>query len=114
MIDIKFRFHPDQGNIRLRIRGHAGDAPRGESLVCAGVSALALTAAECAEEMWNMGLLTRPPRVNLKAGDTVIIVTPREDTLSEALMCFWTVQAGLYRLQRHFPGHVHLTQVLQV
>ena len=42
------------GVSRVRIRGHAGSAPRGENLICAAVTALALTLGEncnCKEMM---------------------------------------------------------------
>ena len=114
MIHVKFRFNKEKGNICMRVRGHAEDAPKGESLVCAGVSALALTAAECAEKMWNMGFLTRPPMISLKSGDSLIIVTPKEECILEALMCFWALEVGIHKLQTHFPSYVRIQEVLKV
>jgi len=114
MITAKLFFDPLRGNIRLRLRGHAASAPKGEDLICAGVSALALTAAQCAALLHSRGLLSRPPLVHLKSGDTTVLVTPREDALSETLLCFWTVQAGLYALQQRFPEYVQIAQVLHV
>lgn len=35
---IHIKFYPDE--VRLQIRGHAGFAPQGDDIVCAGISAL--------------------------------------------------------------------------
>jgi len=114
MIDVKLNFDSRRGTIRLRLRGHAGSAPRGEDLVCAAASALALTAGECATLLHSRGLLTRPPMVRLNRGDALVIATPKRETLAEVLLCFWTVQAGLYALQQQYPQYVSLAEVLQV
>ena len=39
----------NDGETHLTIRGHAGKAPRGENLICAAVTALALTLGENCE-----------------------------------------------------------------
>ena len=39
---IRIRYTRDADGHRLHITGHAGHAPRGQDIVCAGVSALAL------------------------------------------------------------------------
>ena len=39
---IRIRYHGDRDHHCLRIRGHAGYAPAGSDIVCAGVSALSL------------------------------------------------------------------------
>jgi len=114
MIDAKLSFDAQRGSMKLRIRGHAAAAPRGEDLVCAAVSALALTAGQSAQLLMQQDLLTRPPMVRLEAGDALVVVTPRNTALAEVLMCFWTVQCGLFALARQYPEYITLTEVLRV
>ena len=114
MIDVNISFDPNRGSVKLKMRGHASYAPRGEDLVCAAVSALALTAGEAAVLLDSQGLLKRPPMVQLGEGSALVIVTPREHALAEVLMSFWTVQAGVFALQQKYPRHVRLTGVLKV
>ena len=45
MVEIQY-----DGLTHLTIRGHAGKAPRGENLICAAVTALALTLGENCQE----------------------------------------------------------------
>lgn len=114
MIDVKLRYDPLRGNIRLRIRGHANAAPRGKDIICAAVSSLAMTAGECACYLHSRELLKRTPLVHLKSGDATVIITPREDALPEALICFWAIQVGLHGLAKRYPGYVNLSEVMKV
>ena len=79
-----------------------------------GASAMAMAAGECAQMLHRQGLLTRPPLVHMKPGLALILVTPHRDTLAEALMCFWTIQAGLHSLSCRHPQYIRLSRVLQV
>lgn len=114
MIDVKLYYNPNAGNIKLRIRGHANAGEYGEDLICAAVSALAITAGECACYLHSRELLKRTPLVHLKRGDTTVIVTPREDALAEAILCFWTIQVGMHALAKRYPDYVNLSGVLKL
>ena len=114
MIEVNVAYDSIRGGVKLRIRGHAGAAPKGQDLVCAAVSALALTAGQSVVLLHSQGLLKRPPMVRLGEGDALVIATPREGFLDEALMCFWTVQAGIFALQQKYPNYIRLTGVLKV
>lgn len=114
MTEVKFHYDNSRGCIKLRIRGHAGSAPRGEDLVCAGVSALALTAGQCAALLYERGLLKRDPMIRLHSGDAIVALTPKKEALAEVIMCFWTVQCGMYALQQQYPEYIKLTAVLRV
>lgn len=114
MIEAKLNYDNFRGCIKLRLRGHAAAAPRGEDLVCAAVSALALTAGQCAVFLDRRGLLAREPMVRLHNGDALVAVTPTPEALAETLMCFWTIQSGLYALQKQYPQYIKLTSVLRI
>ena len=99
---------------KLTLRGHADAAPKGEDLVCAGASALALTAARAVRYLYRRRLLCRTPRIQLVPGDAAVVATARPGCEAEVLMCFWTIQAGLSALAEQYPEHITLEEVLRV
>lgn len=110
MIDADFTM--EKGTLKLRVRGHAGAAPMGQDLVCAGVSSLALTAAEVAARLEKQGWLARSPLIRLQSGTALILLTPHKEVCREAALCFWTVQAGLERLEQMYPGCIRINRML--
>lgn len=96
------------GSRNLRMQGHAGAAPRGQDLVCAGASTLALTLGKAATLMEEEEMLARPALVRLEAGDTAISVLPRREWAASADAVFWTILLGLSRLAKAYPQYVQL------
>lgn len=96
------------GSRNLRMQGHAGSAPRGQDLVCAGASTLALTLGRAATLMEEEEMLARPALVRLEAGDTAISVLPRQEWAASADAIFWTILLGLSRLAKAYPQYVQL------
>ena len=90
------------------MQGHAGAAPKGQDLVCAGASTLALTLGRAAALMEEEEMLARPALVRLGAGDTAISVLPRREWASSADAIFWTILLGLSRLAQAYPQYVQL------
>lgn len=114
MVYATFTYDERSRKVKMELTGHAASAPRGEDLVCAGVSALALTAGKAAQLMYSRGLLRRRPLVRLDNGDAVVIATARTGCEAEMLMAFWTVEAGIHALAQKFPQYVKLEKVLRV
>lgn len=114
MVEAKLMYDKRRNKIRMELRGHAQAGPKGEDLICAGASTLALTAARAAKLMYRQGLLQRNPRVELHSGEALIIATPKEGMEAEVLLPFWTVQVGLSVLAEKWPRHVRLEEVLRV
>lgn len=108
MIHMAFRYQRRCGTLSMTLQGHAGAAKKGEDLVCAGATTLAYTLGQAVQEMYQMGLLRRKPRVCLQEGWAEILATPRATALAEGLMAFWTVQAGAAVLGKSFPEYVQL------
>ena len=52
----------------LEVTGHAGWAPRGSDLVCAGVSVLTATLAAAMTALWEQGRLNTQPEIAMGAG----------------------------------------------
>lgn len=95
------------GSRNLQMQGHAGAGPKGQDLVCAGASTLALTLGRAAALM-EEEMLARPALVRLEAGDTAISVLPRREWASSADAIFWTILLGLSRLAQAYPQYVQL------
>ena len=114
MIKVKFHYDSEKGFLKMRISGHATYAPKGEDLICAAVSGLALTAGETAKMLWNEGFLKRPPLVALHDGNALVIVNPEAECLEAAAMAFWTIQAGIFALAQRYPHYVALDSVLRM
>lgn len=89
----------------LEVTGHAGWAPRGSDLVCAGVSVLTATLAAAVTELWEQGRLNTQPEIAMGKGKAKILC--REET-PEALQAFQTVLSGYRLLARQYPQNVVL------
>ena len=107
MIQIKI-YRKERGSVHLVIMGHAGAAPRGKDPVCAGVSALACTAAQAVTDLHRCGFLRCRPRIVLEDGYAVIIATPKWEYMAEVMMTFWVVQTGLSVIAANFPRFVRV------
>ena len=110
MIQAKI-YMKDRGSVHLVIKGHAGAAPRGKDPVCAGVSALACTAAQAVTDLNRCGLLRCRPRIVLEDGYAVVIATPKWEYMAEAMMAFWVVQTGLSVIAANFPRFVRVEKL---
>lgn len=107
MIKVQY-WNGADGSRNLQMQGHAGAAPKGQDLVCAGASTLALTLGRAAALMEEEEMLARPALVRLEAGDTAISVLPRREWASSADAIFWTILLGLSRLAQAYPQYVQL------
>ena len=114
MIIALFIYNEEERHMKLKITGHAEGDPKGQNLVCAAVSALALTAANAVMHLWKKDILKSMPMVDLTPGNTVISVTATPNTEAEMLMVFWTLQSGIDALEKLYPEKVTLGHVLMV
>lgn len=91
-------FDYDRANCRLRLSGHAGSGPKGEDLVCAGVSTLACTLAASVEALGREGKAEQV-RIVLRPGFAEIRCVPRDPAAVRG--AFDTVYRGLELLARN-------------
>lgn len=113
MILAKFYAAAD-GSLHMKASGHAGAAPKGQDLVCAGVSTLAEALALAVERLYHQGMLRRCPKVELYEGNAEIIAQPKPTFRTEAAMVFWTVENGMAALAESFPENVTLEEVMRI
>lgn len=87
-------------NDAIKIRGHAGYAPRGQDIVCAGVTALTQTLVESLETLTSNEIKydMSPGRVDIE------IMNPDEDAqlLTDSFL------VGIEMIVDEFPEHIRV------
>ena len=109
MVRADFFTNKESGSITLKLTGHAGQAKKGEDIVCAGASILAYTVAQALQFMYEQGELQKKPRIKLEEGDTIIVAKPKTDSYAEALHTFFVAQVGYHLLAHNYPQYVTLS-----
>ena len=89
-----------EGPACVTLKGHAGSDVYGRDLVCAGVSALALTLGETVAALPGA-------QVALQPGDSRVFCEPDE----KAVTAFDCICRGFDLLARKYPGYVSFLQV---
>ena len=109
MVKAEFFTNKEAGSITMKLTGHAGQAEKGQDIVCAAASILAYTVAQALQFMYEQGQLQKKPHIKLTEGDTVIVAKPREKAYAEALHTFFVAQVGYHLLSHNYPQYVTLS-----
>ena len=88
--------------------GHAGTAPRGYDLVCAGASALCLAMAQVLQE--NEDKLKHKAHVIIKEGDVSMRWEAKPKYEKALLQCLYAIHTGLRVLAYNHPDCIALEQ----
>ena len=103
---IEIRMYPMGDGLVLSAEGHAGMAPRGHDVVCAGVSALLFGYAAYLESLGPCGE-GRSPHLECEEGDGRLRLVTRG--LGGADLRGWSVvAAGLRLIEEAYPACVRL------
>lgn len=108
MIHSSFYQNARSGSLEMEMQGHALTAPKGQDLVCAAATMTVYTLAQAVQFLYEQGRLLEKPRMQIVDGYARISVLPRPESLAEAMLTFWVAQAGVYVLERNYPGVVAL------
>ena len=92
----------------MEAHGHAGFAPQGQDIVCAGVSALAFAAAEYLELMEVQGKLEQEPVLMMEPGEIRLECLPKERSQEEAEQVFRLLEIGCRRIAQSYPNNVNV------
>ena len=111
MVKIHFWQEKDKGSIHLKVKGHAGTAPKGEDLVCASATMLVYTVAQAMSFMHEQGQLEEKPHIKIREGKAVVVARPKEEFFAEALHTFWVAQCGAHLLAKNYPEAVTLNHL---
>ena len=92
----------------LAAAGHAGAAARGMDPVCAAVTALFYTLAQC---LWEQRqLLEEVPRIRIEDGAAEITARPAGEGRAAMEHSFWVVYTGLKLLAHNYPEHIKIQE----
>jgi uncharacterized protein YsxB (DUF464 family) len=111
MVKINF-WKVDNGNICMKVKGHANAAPYGEDLICASASMLVYTVAQAMTFYYEQGFLKGKPKIKIREGKASVHAIPKEEYYAETLHSFWVAQCGAHVLAKNYPEYVsmnHLT-----
>lgn len=86
--------------------GHAGFAQTGQDIVCAGVSALAFTAAEYLMQMQTWDKLEGDPVILLEPGEIRLECEPKITAEEEAEHVFRMLEIGCRLIAKSYPNNV--------
>lgn len=95
----------DPGELELRVEGHAGSAPAGSDLICAGASVLWLTLRETLGENAERAERTGP-RFFESSGTRRVVCCPKPEAEEECRTILETMAAGYRALAESFPDYV--------
>ena len=112
MITATFKRNDETRENSLVIKGHAGQAVKGQDIVCASASILAYTVAQIVKAMEHHGDLECEPVVELNDGDATIICRCKNNLLyTEASHAYFVAQVGYSLLEHNYPQFVELNTV---
>lgn len=101
------------GGFGLEVQGHAGQAPRGHDVVCAGASTLFCSLAEMLVHSKEKGELISLD-IEYSQGFGHVRAVPAT-CFESALRCaFDTVRLGYEHLAKNFPEHIRLTSDVNI
>lgn len=95
----------DKRTLSIRVRGHAGYAPKGSDILCAGVSALIQTWARCVRLFRASGWLTGSV-VEVLNGRAEISASPKPEARPAVEASFLTITEGLLMLQKSAGDYI--------
>lgn len=106
MIEVRFEKDREKGVFVMELAGHAGFGELGKDPVCAGASALAMTAAQCVRSMEEAGRLRKKAHIRIRSGRVLVAASPKKEAVPETALLFWVAETGLRLLSEAYPGYV--------
>ena len=108
---LKVILEEKDGELTLKLDGHAGQADIGKDIVCSACTILAYTVAQIvSDEEANDGLEC-PPVINLKIGNSVISCKPKEDSYQNLWHTYYVAGTGYKLLAHNYPQYVEFYTV---
>ena len=105
---VRISFEQRNSKLTLKIKGHAGQAEKGNDIVCASCSILAYIVAQFVREAEYKRNLKSTPEIKLESGDTVISCEPTDNILYEMQNMYLFAEKGYILLSNSFPQYVEL------
>lgn len=99
----------------FRAQGHSGYAERGQDIVCAGASILAMTLAETLTAAYQAGWVGDTAIVELSGERSeVSCVADNDDVFGELARAYLMIATGYRLLALHYPENVKFTTEIKL
>ena len=112
MVDAKIYFTVD--GFEASLSGHAGFAPKGQDIVCAGVSALVMSLADTVE---NAIKLSDIGALEIKAADGEFYIhvggISSAELYNDLNAYFHMFRLGLEKIQQEYPDYIKVSMFVQ-
>ena len=109
MITVSIRNNCKKRYLRLRVKGHAGQADIGQDIVCASASILTYTLAQIVKDMEAQDSFTMKPIIKLESGEATITCNCKTDiAYFEVLNALNVAQVGYSLLAHNYPQYVEI------
>ncbi len=107
---VKVTFEEKDNKLTLKLEGHAGQASKGQDIVCSSCSILAYTVAQLVTNAKGMGELKSIPEIKLEAGEGCISCEPSEESYTALKSAYLFAEVGYILLAHNYPRYVELKQ----
>lgn len=105
---ITVNFKKTNRDIVMTIKGHAGQAAKGQDIICAAASILAYTTAQTVTQFHKQGWLLEKPRISLQDGVGSVWIKPKAEYVNECAMAFFVIENGYFLLEKNFSKYVRV------
>lgn len=115
MISVSLIVNDKERSLRLKVKGHAGQAVIGQDIVCASASILTYTVAQIVTDMESKAQLDGKPTIELNSGDATVSCICKDDNgYADALNSYYVAMVGYQLLAHNYPQFVELKIVGEV
>lgn len=111
MITVKYNENQLKDTLSVTVTGHAKSAKKGEDIICASASILALTLAQTIKSMSEQGFLVNKPKIKLRDGFASVSCKPKKEYYTLVYNSLMTIKTGYYLLSETFSDYVNLIDV---
>ena len=111
MITVSIRNNAERRFLRLKVKGHSGQAEIGQDIVCASASILAYTVAQIVKDMeaQDSKAFVYKPIIKLESGDATVTCKCKTDiAYFEVINALNVAQVGYSLLAHNYPQYVEL------
>lgn len=103
--------HMNWADLTLKAEGHAGQAEKGQDIVCAGISALTQALALRLVEDEKRGRLKLDLTIDSESGSLRARAEPRSGREEQTRAYYKVIMAGLKAIERQYPEYVKIGEV---
>lgn len=101
------KINVDMSDYTVEVKGHANSAPKGEDIICAGISALFYTLYEVLDQ--NREMLEKNSLKSIQdEGNGTIFCKPKKEYEGNVQMMYMTILTGLNLMAENYPEYIKM------